>query len=202
MYQKVTQATKRTSGAWAVAFTTALLVLAIEHFSLWPLLGVPHIEPRFIDWHALLAASDCQALGIDPFKENPCDSFRRKHIYGSIWLYLSNFRLNRSDVFWSGLCFFVLPYIITASLTLNPSTLKQFILALSLILSPASLLGIERANADVAIYSLIVGGCLGGKISESRLSEGDRVSDDAKFQRQKLREVLKTLTRRVNGSQD
>jgi uncharacterized membrane protein len=149
------EAIKRNLGAWGVAFASVLILLAIEQFSLWHLFGVPHLEPLFIDWYALLAASDCKALGIDPFQENPCDIVGRKHIYGSIWLYLSNLGLSRADLFWSGICFFVMPYILTASLTLNPRTLKQFILALALILSPASLLGIERANADVAIYSLL-----------------------------------------------
>jgi hypothetical protein len=159
-YYKAKEGIKRTLGAWGVAFSTALILLVIAHFSLWHLFAVPHLEPLFIDWYALLAASDCKALGMDPFKENPCDIIGRKHIYGSVWLYLSNFGLSRADLFWSGLSFFVLPYILTASLTLNPRTLKQSILALSLILSPASLIGIERANADIGIYSLLFIGAI------------------------------------------
>jgi hypothetical protein len=157
-YHKAKESLKPTLGAWGVVFATVLVLFAISQFSIWHLFAVPHREPLFLDWHAILAASDCKLLGIDPFTENPCDIRGRKHIYGSIWLYLSYLGLSRADLFWSGLFFLVLPYILTASLTLNPKTLKQFIIALLLILSPASLLGIERANNDVAIYSLLFTG--------------------------------------------
>ena len=46
------------------------------------------LQSYFADWTALISAAKCNLLGYDVFMENPCDSWNRKHVYGTIFLLL------------------------------------------------------------------------------------------------------------------
>ena len=47
--------------------------------------GVVHI---FSDWNVMLNANICHERNYDVYINNPCDPWGRKHVYGSILLYL------------------------------------------------------------------------------------------------------------------
>ena len=156
---------------WLLVSVTLIVVFVLDHLELWYIVAVPQGVYReavsasehkslFLDWHAVLAASDCKALGYNPFISNPCDLGGRVHNYGGIWLYLGQLGLTRTDFFWSALAFLVLPYVVSASFLLNPTRLSEFVLGLSLILSPASMLGIERANIDILIFAVLFAGAV------------------------------------------
>ena len=119
-------------------------------------MGVPHILPTFADWYGTLSASDCFAQGVDVYVTNPCHPYGSIHSYGHPWLYLSWIGLTRDTHFISGMALVVIPFIVSAALTLDPKTPPQFVLALALLLSPASMLGIERANIDLCVFVLAV----------------------------------------------
>lgn len=128
--------------------------LAMDVLGVWMWVGVPHVTPTLADWYGTLSASDCHAQGIDVYVTNPCDLYGRIHVYGHPWLYLSWFGLTRETHFISGMAIIVIPFIVAAAFTLDPKTPREFLLALVILLSPASMLGIERANIDLFVFVL------------------------------------------------
>ena len=145
---------QRHRGACGLIATALGFFLAMDMLGLWMWVGVPHIVPTLADWYGTLSASDCYAQGIDVYVTNPCDPYGRIHVYGHPWLYLSWLGLTRDTHFISGMAFIVIPYIVAAAFTLGPKTPREFLLALIILLSPASMLGIERANIDLFVFVL------------------------------------------------
>ena len=60
----------------AVYFCTIAAARFIWGVDLWPWLGVPPGPSLFFDARNLTAAWECQRLGYDPLYENPCDPWR------------------------------------------------------------------------------------------------------------------------------
>jgi hypothetical protein len=144
------------AGAWAIAlFAVWFVYLAIiATADLWASVGVPHTAPPFEDLYAILSAADCQKLGYDVFRANPCDVGQRVHVYGSIWLWLGKVGLGRSDVLWLGAGVDLL-FASLAVRIINPKDRWQFIGGALVLLSPATTLAMERCNNDLVIFCLL-----------------------------------------------
>src|SRR5262249_2036932 len=142
--------------AWAVAlFVIWFLYLGIIAVAnLWITLGVPHMAPRFADLYAILTAADCQKLGYDVFRENPCDVGQRVHVYGSLWLWLGKVGLGRGDVLWLGVGINLLFALVVLRI-IKPKDYWQFIVSALVLLSPATTLAMERCNNDLVIFCLL-----------------------------------------------
>ena len=144
------------ASAWAIAlFAVWFVYLAIiATAGLWASVGVPHTIPPFEDLYAILSAADCQKLGYDVFRANPCDMGQRVHVYGSIWLWLGKVGLGRSDVLWLGVGIDLL-FASLAVRIINPKDCSQFIGSALVLLSPATTLAMERCNNDLIIFCLL-----------------------------------------------
>jgi hypothetical protein len=143
---------------WAVALLAIwlLYVMIVGMLGAWQYIGVPPgMRPIFSDWHVVLSAAECHKLGRNVFVENPCDNWARIHIYGSLWLQLGKLGLGVRDVFWLGLVINA-AFMVLAVLLINPLTIGEMLLGVAILLSPAIMLAIERANADLIIFGLLV----------------------------------------------
>jgi hypothetical protein len=139
----------------ALVAATALWLSGIDDLGLWRSIGVMATRPHFLDWHGVVAASDCAKLGYNVFLQNPCDALQRPHNYGTIWLNVGGFGLTRENQWWTGLLISA-TFIIASSLALHPRSIKQFIIAFLALASPAVALGIERANVDLIIFVVLL----------------------------------------------
>ena len=109
-------------------------------------------QSYFADWTALISAAKCNLLGYDVFMENPCDSWNRKHVYGTIFLLLP-YSDNLSDFYSFYLpIFFNLLFLYVVISHINFYKIEQVIIYILFIFSSATLLAIERFNFDVIIF--------------------------------------------------
>ena len=109
----------------------------------------------FLDWRVLLAAFDCQRLGVDVYLSNGCDPLGRVHVYPPLWLDLGRLGLTQADIHWSA------PLLVAAGLgamawCFDLTTPWRWLLALAVACSPAFVFAYERANVDLLIYLLVV----------------------------------------------
>jgi Glycosyltransferase family 87 len=121
---------------------------------LWPLLGVPSGPSLFFDARNVTAAWECQRLGYDPLYESPCDPRGRPLMYLRPWLLLGVFGLDQSHTV-------ALSVALVGSMLLTFGALvgrvpagSGIVLAIA-VCSPAVMFAIERANMDIALFSLL-----------------------------------------------
>jgi len=130
------------------------LFMALEGTNAWDMIAVPHMPVMFADIIGVLAASDCLNAGIDVYKENPCDPWKRIHVLGSNVSFLGSIGLDKSDGYWLGWTG-VLLFWTSALLVTRPSHPLQAGLILAALISPAIMLGAERANIDLFLFFLL-----------------------------------------------
>ena len=121
---------------------------------LWPLLGVPSGPSLFFDARNLTSAWECQRLGYDPLYESPCDPQGRPLMYLRPWLLLGVFGLGQSHTL-------VLSVVLVGAMFLTFSALVErvpagtgIVLAIAAC-SPAVMFAVERANMDIALFSVV-----------------------------------------------
>ena len=123
-------------------------------FDLWPYLGVPSGPSLFFDARNLTASWECQRLGYDPLYDNPCDPWRRPLMYLRPWLLLGVFGLDQSHTVALSVvlvaAMFVSFFVLVGRVPLGTG----FLLAVAAC-SPAVMLAVERANMDIALFSLV-----------------------------------------------
>jgi len=113
----------------------------------------------FADWNVIISAIQCKISVFDVFLENPCDKYRRTHVYGSIFLKIPFFEK------YSNFYLIYFPYTIISVfisiiiLHFNLKNAIELILCTLFIFSPPSLLAIERFNNDLLIFLLLITAC-------------------------------------------
>ncbi len=120
----------------------------------WLYISVPGLIPSFADFYFILAGSDCAAMGIDVVIENPCDPWGRAHNYGLLWLEIGRLGLTRDDITWLALLINAL-FLFFAVAVISPSSVVQSLITVCFLISPAVMLGLERSNADLLIFTLL-----------------------------------------------
>jgi hypothetical protein len=108
----------------------------------------------FVDTYALLAASDMAALGLDPYVPNPLDLLGVPHWYSDWWFLIGHLGLTRFDVYWLGAGVVGL-FLASAILVLRPRNGSEALVAWLALCSPPVILGVNRANADLLIFSIM-----------------------------------------------
>lgn len=129
-------------------------IFILARFELWRYVGVSHMKPLFADLHAVLSAIECHGRGLNVFETNPCDVAGRVHVYGSLWLHLGALGLGSAHLFSKGFIVDVV-FMAIAVVLIKPSSKAEFVKSCLIVLSPAVTLGVERANNDLIIFSLI-----------------------------------------------
>jgi hypothetical protein len=121
---------------------------------LWPFLGVPVHRLPFVDARNLTAAWECQRLGFDPLYESPCDPLRRPLMYLRPWLLLGVLGLDQSHTFALGVVLVAAMFVSFAVFVGRVPAGTGVMLAVAAC-SPAVMFAAERANMDIALFSLV-----------------------------------------------
>ena len=128
---------------WSAALLTPQLANA---------LGLGPTGP-FLDLRGLLAANEAAARGLDPYAFNPLDAYQRPLLYSSWWLWPRAF-VTRADGGWLGWSLVAATFAATV-VAWRVRTMREVVVAGLMLLSPAWLLAIYRANNDLVIFVLL-----------------------------------------------
>jgi len=151
-----------TAHAWRW-WLAGLNLLGLAAFVLFPAgqqrLGLFDQGRWFLDSYAVLAAGDTARAGLDPTQPMALDPLHRPHSYSDWWLALRWLGLTRADNFLVGGAW-VAAFLAAAWAVLRPTHGASAAWYLTLLLSPAVLLAINRANNDLVIFALLTGAAL------------------------------------------
>ena len=143
-----------------VAGLVAVVWLACFRFpAVWVATGIGEAHRPFMDLYGILAANDAQRAGVDPFLPNDFDPYHRPHVYSNWWFALGWLGLGRSDTLWLGTVLVTVVLLIGVGLV-RPGTRREGIALLLLLVSPALLLAVNRANNDLVVFVMISLGLL------------------------------------------
>ena len=140
-----------------IFFLSYLLSIDVNQF--WFFLGVPAKEKIFSDIYPFFVTSDCKLISntltdyYDQFRS--CDPWNRIFNYMPIWLNFLKMGINLKYLYFFGILFVLLFYFSLFKL-INIKTKKNFYIYLFLILSPVTMLAVERGNSDLLIFSLVL----------------------------------------------
>jgi hypothetical protein len=121
---------------------------------IWPSLGVPSGPSLFFDARNLTAAWESNRLGYDPLYISPRDPWGRPLMYLRPWLLLGALGLDQSHTVIIGVglvtTMFVTFVWLAGRVTLGAGVVLAFAAC-----SPAVMFAVERANMDIALFSLL-----------------------------------------------
>lgn len=125
--------------------------------SAWRGVGVASMAPAFADLRSVTHAIDCVEQGRDPYVDWGCDPWVRPYNLPPVWLAFGKLGI---DSTWTNILGFalILSVFVAFGLMLATRTWLTAILAFLAMLSPAVLLGMERGNVDLALFTLLVFG--------------------------------------------
>jgi hypothetical protein len=129
------------------------------YFGALHLIGVEAFSFPFLDAHAILAAAECGRQGIEVYLSNPCDALGRPHAYSPLWLVIVPASLGTRATGWVGAGHGLL-FILSLTVVLRPRTAGELIILGAAAVSPMTLYALERANNDLVIFLLVIGGAM------------------------------------------
>lgn len=132
----------------------AFLFIRYGYEETWQLWNIPTMTPHFADLRTVTGLSITLAQGYDPMINNPGDPWQRPFNYPPIWKILPFLGVKPEHTTLLGLLFIGL-FLVGLCLPFSDLTWVEVGFLLAGVLSPAVLLGIERANADLLIFFLI-----------------------------------------------
>jgi hypothetical protein len=141
-------------GAVFVGLTLLALVFIVRNDAILAKFGLDTQFGWFLDSYALLADGDAVTAGLDISNANPYDRLQRPQVYSDWWLGLRHLHLHRSDNFLLG-CAFVISFLATAFIAIRPRKMSEALIWPLLFAAPPVLLGIQRGNNDLAVFSLV-----------------------------------------------
>ena len=109
----------------------------------------------FADWYAIISANLCKIKGVDVYLENPCDPWRRPHVYGPAWFLLPFVeKFPKFYTLYFPILFnFIFIFLIISFFKFENKYKNFFVLIY--IFNISTLLAIERANNDILIFLII-----------------------------------------------
>jgi hypothetical protein len=120
----------------------------------WGTFGVPAMSPTFADMRTITHSIECKENGHNPYLTGECDPWGRRYNYPPIWLELGKFSIGPATTNIAGV--FVTTFVLfTLLILINLSRWPSAVIMVLALLSPPILLGLERGNTDLVIFSLI-----------------------------------------------
>ncbi len=144
----------RIPGLWVylVIGLTWLLVLSSPRMT--NVIGLGVWGP-FFDLQGILAANEAKMHGMDPFAPNPLDAYERPFYYSTWWLWVATkANLTRADTVWAGIALNAAT-LVSAALVWPLRNRREALVAGLVLLSPAGMLAVYRANNDLVIFILL-----------------------------------------------
>jgi hypothetical protein len=120
----------------------------------WHTVGVDARATAFEDMRSITSSWDCAHRGIDLFPRNPCDPLGRPENYPRIWTKLGVFGLDSGATTTLGVLTAVV-FFLAALAVAGPLTLGEGAVYAATLVAPATLLGVERGNADLLMFALV-----------------------------------------------
>jgi hypothetical protein len=108
----------------------------------------------FLDTHAVLAASDARAMGLDAYSDNPLDILHQRHVYSSWWFALHSLGLTRADYIMVGGAW-AFAFLAIALLQLKARSAGEVAWSAALLAAPPIVLGFNRGNADLVVFIVL-----------------------------------------------
>jgi hypothetical protein len=121
----------------------------------WVRFRVAAATPSFLDMRSITTGWECTRKGVDPLPLNPCDPRRRPANYPRIWLKLSWLGLGEGSTVALGIATAVI-FFLAALLFVGPLTIREALVYLAILLSPSVMIGVERGNADLLVFAVVV----------------------------------------------
>ncbi len=118
----------------------------------WRSINVTPLEPHFYDMHVLLDYAACAAKGFDAYIPHSCNP--ENFNIPPIWLGLGQLEIDGSASTWLSIVIITAACLVVVGL-LKGRSITAGALTLLAVLSPSVLMGVERANADLVIFSLV-----------------------------------------------
>lgn len=144
-----------------VIFAFCLAVLIFVSFfkfygynNTWGLFNIPYLTPHFTDLRTITGGAASFAQGLDPMVNNPGDPWGRRMNYPRIWQSLYLFGVNQDHTTYLGIIFICL-FLVGIILILPNTNYTTLLFVMLAVLSPATLLGIERGNIDLLMFFLV-----------------------------------------------
>jgi hypothetical protein len=136
------------------------LVALLGGYAKWGRIGVSSSNVWFGDLRSITSAWDCARRGIAVVPANPCDPFGRPANYPRLLVYAWHLGLGLGDTFALGLALggaYLLAAVVVVPERESLGAGALYALALC---SPAAMLGVERGNVDLTLFSLVVAAVL------------------------------------------
>jgi hypothetical protein len=126
----------------------------------WEWFQVPATTPSFLDLRSVTSGWECTRKGIDVLIRNPCDPFPRPANYPRVWLWPSFLGLGQSSTLILGIVVAVAFFAGALVLMGHVESPMDVLVWICLLVSPAVMLGVERGNADLIVFPIVVAGVL------------------------------------------
>jgi hypothetical protein len=140
-----------------LSFLAAAAILFVVRHDIYVItmklvINIPWSHP-FHDWKYYVAAISSWSLGVDVYSDMAFN-------YSPLWLRLTFIRLSNEWTSALGLSFGVLFFLSLTSLPPRRNAVFDFVILLLSTISSATALAVERANADLIIFLIIIAGVL------------------------------------------
>ena len=137
----------------------------------WPIDGV--FPYPFLDWIFVPAQIDCWRQGVDVYVATACDPLNRPMSYSPLWLRLTFIPTGKAAVAWTGFGLDVL-FIAMLGFLPRPRRRPRFRDHGARGFSSATILALERANADLLSFAVAVfaGMCLERRLAARVIGYG------------------------------
>jgi hypothetical protein len=122
----------------------------------WGWFRVPAVSPSFLDLRSITSGWECTRRGVQIVALNPCDPLRRPANYPRLWMWPARLGLGQGSTLLLGLLLALLFLGTVVVFMGRPSTLLDTVVWSAVIVSPALMLGVERGNADLLVFVVVV----------------------------------------------
>jgi hypothetical protein len=135
-------------------------VLSIAYFNVgswqktWDVVHVHAMQKSFADLRTVTHAIDCVRQGRDPYRTGICDPMHRRYNYPQPWLWLKYLGVSPASTNAIGIGLGVAVFSAMIAL-FDVRTPISGVIAFLITISPPVLLGVERGNIDLVIFSLL-----------------------------------------------
>jgi hypothetical protein len=130
--------------------SVAIGLLELGRVAGW--VGVTPLQPPFFDMHVINDYAACASKGVDAYAPHACngDNFN----IPPTWLWLSFLGIDGSDSFWlSGVMIAATSIVLV--LLFRGRSWYYGLIALTAIISPSVMMGVERGNLDLLVLALV-----------------------------------------------
>ena len=131
------------------------LLVGLGGHDAWDALGVPPVSPGFFDLRSVTSGWECARQHVGAWPDNPCDPWQRPENYPRIWIAASILGLGQGDTYVIGTIVAVAFFIAAVLVLPRDAPIGDALVYGFALCSPAVMLGVERGNVDLWLFSMV-----------------------------------------------